>query len=392
MATLSRGHVFIMAITAGVCVANVYYSQPILHEIAASFGITAAAAGNISVLSQVGYGIGLFFLTPLGDMMERRKLILYLQLFLFLGLLLLTFSGSLWMLYAGFLIVGVFAVIAQVILPMAASLVVKDRGKIVGQIFTGVLIGILLARVFSGALAAWLGWRAVYAASALMVAATALLMQADFPRVYERFNGNYADLLRSTLFQLKRFPLLRQTAITGALAFGLLSAFWVTLTFYLSGPPFNYTSVTIGLFGFLAAAGALAAPLFGKASDSGMPAKSLIFSTVLTLAGCLGILFLPSGILAICVAVVLIDVGVQATQVTNIAMIYRLDQASNSRINTVYMTGYFIGGALGAYGGILCWNAGGWQWSAGFLVILAVAALVNVLVIHSRIQRESRLG
>jgi predicted MFS family arabinose efflux permease len=378
MASLTKTQVLIMAATAGIAVANVYYSQPILHAIALQFHTTTEKAGTISVLSQIGYGIGLFFLTPVGDMIERKKLILYLQAGLILSLLLVAFSPSLMVLYAGSLLIGVFSVVAQVILPMAASLVKENRGKIVGQIFTGILVGILVARVFSGFITGWLGWQYVYFISAAMVLGTAVLMQADFPSMPERFTGTYAGLLKSTVAQLGRFPLLRRTALTGMLAFGTLSAFWVTLTFYLSDAPFQYSASGIGLFGLLAAAGALIAPVFGKLADKGSPARSLIFSTALTLLSIIVLKVFPGAVAAIWVTVILLDIGVQATQVTNIAVIYTLDHLANSRINTVYMTSYFIGGALGSYIAIQLYNAGGWSWSTSFMAVLAIMAIVNV--------------
>ncbi len=367
-----------MAATAGIAVANVYYSQPILQAIAQHFDITTEKAGSISVLSQIGYGIGLFLLTPVGDMIERKKLILYLQIGLIASLLLIGFAPNLSVLYAGSLLIGVFAVVAQVILPMAASLVQEHRGKVVGQIFTGLLIGILVARVFSGFVTNWLGWQYVYILSSGLVMATALLMQADFPTVPTRFTGTYFGLLRSTVAQLGRFSPLRKAALTGMLAFGTLSAFWVTLTFYLSGAPFHYAPSQIGLFGLLAAAGALVAPVFGKLADKGTPHRSLLFSTSLTLVSIIALKLFPGTIIAIWITVILLDIGVQATQVTNIAIIYSLDHTANSRINTVYMTSYFVGGALGAFFAIQLYDAGGWAWSTTFMALLSITAIVNV--------------
>lgn len=372
----------IMAATAGIAVANVYYSQPILHAIGEQFHITAEKAGTISVLSQIGYGLGLFFLTPIGDMIERKKLILYLQIGLILSLVLVAFSPTLTILYTGSLLIGVFSVVAQVILPMAASLVKENRGKIVGQIFTGILVGILVARVYSGFITGWLGWHYVYLISAGMVLFTTILMQVDFPSTTERFTGTYGGLLKSTLNQLRRFPVLRRSALTGMLAFGTLSAFWVTLTFYLSDAPFRYTASHIGLFGLLAAAGALIAPVFGKLADNGTPRRSLLFATGLTLVSVIVLKLFPGAVAAIWVTVILLDIGVQATQVTNIAVIYTLDPLANSRINTVYMTSYFIGGALGSFMAIQLYNIGGWGWSTALMAVLAIASIVNVITIR----------
>ncbi|RYY35447.1 MAG: MFS transporter [Sphingobacteriaceae bacterium] len=384
MTSLTKPQIYLMAATAGICVANVYYSQPILNAIAGSFNISAEKAGTVSVLSQIGYGVGLFLLTPIGDMIERKKLIKYLQAGLIASLLIMAFASGLWMLYTGALLIGVFSVVAQVILPMAASLITENRGKVVAQIFTGILVGILVARVFSGFITGWLSWHYVYIISAAMVLGTAFLMEADFPSVPARFNGTYSGLLKSTIAQVGRFALLRRTALTGMLAFGTLSAFWVTLTFYLSGAPFNYSTQVIGLFGLLAAAGALAAPLFGKLADKGSTSRSLLFSTWLTLVGIVVLKFFPGTVAAIWVAVILLDVGIQATQVTNIAVIYTLDNTANSRINTVYMTSYFIGGALGAFAAIQCYNAGGWEWATWLMLGLSIAAVVNVIFIRTK--------
>jgi predicted MFS family arabinose efflux permease len=388
MASLTKTQVLILATTAGIAVANVYYSQPIVNAIALHFHTTAAKAGLISVLSQIGYGIGLFLLTPVGDMVERKKLILYLQLGLIIALLLVAFSPSLVTLYIASLLIGIFSVVAQVILPMAATLAQGNRGKIVAQIFTGLLIGILVARVFSGFVTAYLGWQYVYIISAAMVMSTAILMQSDFPSIPSQFKGSYTALLTSTIYQLKRFSLLRRTALTGMLAFGTLSAFWVTLTFYLSESPFHYSASTIGLFGLLAAAGALAAPIFGKLADKGSPSRSLLFSTILTLISILLLKVFPGSVAAIWATVILMDIGIQATQVTNIALIYSLDEKANSRINTIYMTSYFIGGAIGSFAAIQLFNKGGWAWSTSFMLVLAIAGILNVVSIKQTSRKE----
>ena len=388
MASLTKTQVFILATTAGIAVANVYYSQPIINAIALHFHTSAAKTGIISVLSQIGYGIGLFLLTPVGDMVERKKLILYLQVGLITALLLVAFSPNMVILYIASLLIGVFSVVAQVILPMAATLAQGNRGKIVAQIFTGILIGILVARVFSGFVTAYLGWQYVYVISAAMVMFTAILMQYDFPSIPAQFKGTYTGLLKSTIHQLGRFSLLRRTALTGMLAFGTLSAFWVTLTFYLSGSPFHYSASTIGMFGLLAAAGALAAPIFGKLADKGSPSRSLLFSTTLTLVSILVLKVFPGSVAAIWVTVVLMDIGIQATQVTNIALIYSLDEKANSRINTIYMTSYFIGGAIGSFVAIQLFNEGGWAWSTSFMLVLAVAGILNVVSIKQTSRKE----
>ncbi len=373
---ITKTQIAVMSAAAGICVANIYYNQPILKDIALDFGVTESRAGIISVLAQAGYGLGLFFITPLGDKVNRKKLILVLQMILVLALIGTTFVQNFFWMCAFSLIMGLLSVAAQVILPLAASLDSKKRGHNVGIIFTGILVGILAARVFSGLIAEWFNWRYVYGISSGLVMIGSLLLYFTLPdKQQAMFEGNYLRLLGSSLQQLKRFSLLRRTALLGGLAFGIFCSFWTTLTFHLSGEPFNYGSDVIGLFGLLAIGGALLAPLFGKLADKGSPARAQVFSIALVLVGIVLVQIYPLSTVAFAVAVLLLDVGVQATQVTNVATIYTLDATAHSRINTAYMTSYFIGGAMGTFVGIQCWQAGGWHFVTWQLLLWGIACL-----------------
>jgi predicted MFS family arabinose efflux permease len=373
--SITKTQIAVMSVAAGVCVANIYYNQPILKAIAHDFNVPESQAGIISVLAQAGYGLGLFFLTPLGDKANRKKLILAFMGILVLVLIGTTFVQSFFWLCIFSLLTGLMSVAAQVILPMAAGMDTQNRGRTVGIIFTGILVGILAARVFSGLIAEWLNWRWVYGISSGMVVACMLMVQGSLPNVKAGFDGSYAKLLGSSLLQLKRFPLLRRTALLGALMFGLFCSFWTTLTFHLSGAPFNYGPDIIGLFGFIAIGGALLAPMFGKLADKGNPAKAQLFSGLMVLISIILIKIFPESVPCFVISVLLLDVGVQATQVTNVATIYSLDATAHSRINTAYMTSYFIGGALGSYIGLQCWSLGGWDVVTWQLLAFCVAAL-----------------
>jgi len=377
--SITKTQIAVMSIAAGICVANIYYNQPILGDIARSLNVTTSRAGIMSVLAQAGYGLGLFFLTPLGDKLNRKNLILALMAALVAVLIGITFVQNFFWLCIFSLLTGLCSVAAQVILPMAASMDSKNRGRTVGIIFTGILVGILAARVVSGFIAEWLSWRHVYGISAGMVLLSMLLIYFALPNVKPGFSGSYLNLLGSTLQQLKRFPLLRKTALLGALAFGIFCSFWTTLTFQLSGEPFNYKSDVIGLFGILAIAAALLAPLFGKLADKGNPNRAQIISMALVLVSIILVKIYPFSVIAFVISVLLLDVGVQATQVTNVATIYTLDETAHSRINTAYMTTYFIGGALGSFVGIQCWSAGGWQLVTWQMLLWCVLALAIVL-------------
>ncbi len=378
--TITKTQIAVMSIAAGICVANIYYNQPILKDIAHSLGVDEKDSGIISVLAQAGYGLGLFFLTPLGDKINRKKLILSLMGILVAVLVGITFVQNFFWLCIFSLLTGLLSVAAQVILPMAASMDPVNRGRTVGIIFTGILVGILGARVFSGLIAGWLGWRYVYGISSVMVLAAMVPVHLTLPNVKAGFEGNYAKLLGSSLQQFKRFAILRKTALAGALMFGVFCSFWTTLTFHLSGAPFNYGPDVIGLFGILAIGGALLAPIFGRLADKGSPLKAQLFAGALVIVSVALIKVFPHSVVGFVIAVLGLDVGVQAMQVTNVATIYSLDATAHSRINTAYMTSYFIGGALGSFTGLQCWGTGGWQLVTWQLLAWCVLAMVVVLV------------
>jgi predicted MFS family arabinose efflux permease len=357
---LSRFQVMLMSVSAGVSVANIYFNQPILKEISASLNINETSAGFISILSQVGYGLGLFFITPLGDKINKKKLIIVLQAFLFFCLLLITVAGNIYQLWALSLLIAVFSVSVQVIMPMAAGLDPENRGQTVGTIMTGILIGILAARVFSGSVAEWFGWRYVYAISAAAILLMIILLQISLPRVKNHFEGSYIKLLGSALEQVKRFSLLRSVSAIGALQFGVFSSFWTTLTFHLSGEPFYFHSDTIGLFGLVAIAGALMAPVLGRYADRGRSRMVRFIAIALMIFSIVLMMLIRTSVIALVAGVLLLDMGVQAMQVTNVALIYTLDEKSHSRINTVFMTSVFAGGAIGTLAGVISWQHGAW--------------------------------
>lgn len=379
---LTTAQIAIMAVSAGICVANIYYNQPILPHLARSFQASEHDVGRVAVLAQAGYGFGLFFLTPLGDKVNRKRLMLVLQILLVIALLCMTFANSLLLVNIMSFLIGLSAVSVQIIVPMAASLARENRGRIVGIIFTGILVGVLFARVFSGFVAEWLGWRYVYGISAAMVTGVMIALQVSLPNVASEFRGTYGQLLASTVHQIRRFPLLRQTALLGALVFGTFCSFWTTLTFHLSGPPFRYQTGTIGLFGLLAIGAALMAPYFGKLADKGNANQVRLITVSLIILSVLIVKVFPFSAVAFILTVLLLDLGAQSTQVTNTALIYTLDSTAHSRINTVYMTTYFLGGAIGTFVGIQCWAWGGWSmvtwqlliWSSLALLVLWVSA------------------
>lgn len=385
---LTRPQLVTMTVAAGICVANIYYNQPLLKDMARDLHVDERRIGLISVLTQSGYALGLFFLTPLGDKVPRKRLMLYLLVLLIASCLGMAVARGLTAIYAMCLCVGAGSVIAQVILPMAAGMDPENKGKNVGIIFTGILTGILAARVVSGYVATWLSWRWVYGVSAGLVLLAGIGLQVMLPNIKPAFEGSYVRLLGSTLQQVRRFSLLRETAALGALVFGTFCSFWTTLTFHLGGPPFNYGADIIGLFGVLAIGGALLAPVFGKLADKRHPARSQVLTTCLMICSILVLMSMRNGLVATIVGVLLLDIGVQATQVSNVATIYTLDAAAHSRINTVYMTAYFLGGSIGTSAGVECFHVGGWPLVTWQLLAWSVGALVLALVSWRKASRR----
>lgn len=367
--------VYLMAISAGISVANIYYNQPILMDIAKEFNTTETKAGFISMLSQIGYGLGLFFITPLGDKMDKKKLIILLQGLLLVALGFIFFSTSILQLWLLSVLVSLFSVSVQVIMPMAAGMSSVNRGKNVGTIFTGVLIGILAARVFSGTIADLLGWRYVYLISAVAVGFSTLLLSFYLPKTTSTFSGNYPQLLGSAVRQFGKFRLLRRLSFIGILQFGLFCSFWTTLTFHLSSEPFHFQSSTIGLFGIIAIAGALVAPYMGKKADKGSVIKVRFMAISLTISSILIMLLFQNSVVAMVVGILLLDIGAQSLQVTNTALLYTLDESVHSRINTIYMTLFFTGGALGTFVGIMMWKWGGWNFVMLQMLLFAVGVV-----------------
>jgi len=370
----------LMAISAGVIVANIYYNQPILNEIGQAIHVSESQIGKISMLSQLGYGLGMFFLLPLGDKLNRKNLILLLCGLLIVTLILFTCSSSLTVICILSFLIGFFSTPAQIILPMAATLGKENRGKNVGKVFSGILVGILGARVLSGLVTEWLGWRYVYGISAFMVLTMSVLLKLYLPEVTPRFKGSYSSLLKSTLALVKEYRVLREAALLGAFTFGVFCSFWTTLTFHLSNAPLNYHTGTIGMFGLIAIGGALVAPYFGKLADKGNIYGSLLLTVSMIIGSILLIKIFPYSIPVLIFSVFFLDIGVQATQITNFTRIYSLHEDAHSRLNTIYMTTYFIGAAVGTYFGLLSWKLGQWSLSTSQMLLWSGIALLIVII------------
>jgi predicted MFS family arabinose efflux permease len=364
-----------MAIASGATVANLYYNQPLLAVIGQSFHASSREVGLIPMLTQIGYAVGILLFVPLGDLVERRKLITIMVSCAAVMLGLAALSPSLiWLVLASFAI-GMTSVSAQILVPFAAILAPpQDRGKVVGTVMSGLLIGILSARTVSGFVGAHLGWQAMYWLGSGAMVGLAIVLAKVLPQSRSTLKLPY-DRLMASLGQVAREqPLLREAALVGAMSFGAFSAFWSTLVFLLEQPPYRYGSDVAGLFGLIGIVGALVAPVVGKVADRRshrFTAKLGIVASTLAF-----LLFWGLGLhlWGLVLGVILLDLGVQTTQISNQAGIYSLPAEIHSRLNALYITAYFIGGAIGSYLGAYGWSH--WQWSGvcGLsLLLLAIA-------------------
>ena len=372
---LNGALVWLMALTCGLVVANIYYNQPLLAAIGRTFHLSDSSASLVATATQVGYTLGMLFVVPLGDMLERKRLILLMLLGAAACLGLAAFAPSFALLAGASILIGICSAVPQLLLPMAAHLAPEaDRGRIVGRIMSGLLIGILASRTLSGYVGAHLGWRAMFEIATGLMLVLLVLLAWRLPQDRPNFAGSYGSLMKSLLTLTRDLAPLRRSALVGGLLFAAFSVFWTTLTFFLEGPNYHYGSDVAGFFGLIGAVGALAAPLAGKAADTRGPDFAIGVGTLLALAS-YAVLGLGGYHLAgLVLGVILLDVGVQAAHISNQARIFSLVPEARSRLNTVYMTGYFTGGSLGSVVGGLAWTHFGWPGVCGLGAAFAGAA------------------
>ncbi len=363
---LDRRLTLLLAVACGIAVANNYYAQPLLDAMATTFGVSQTAAGVVVTTGQVGYAIGLAAVVPLGDVLDRRRLVAGLAATCAVALAAAAAAPGLAWLAAALLIASLTSVLAQVLIPFAATLAGEaDRGRVVGTVMTGLLFGILLARTVAGLIADLAGWRAVYAVACALLVILGLVLHRRLPALAPASRLPYPRLLASVFALVREEPRLRGRAAIGALTFAGFSAFWSTMAFLLSGPPYGYGEAVIGLFGLFGVAGALAARRAGRLHDRGH-GSGAVGALLVAGIGAFGLIALGERSLAALIAgIVVMDLAVQGVQVLNQSTVYGLRADARSRLISAYMTSYFAGGALGSAAGIAAYDAGGWTASAG---------------------------
>jgi predicted MFS family arabinose efflux permease len=359
---MSRRLILLFAIACGVAVASLYYIQPLLNLIEREFSIGESAAGLLVTLTQVGYALGLAFVVPLGDLFERRRLVCTLALLLVLSLLLAAVSPVISVLMAACVAIGLSTVLAQVLIPFAADLASDvDRGRVVGTVMSGLATGILVSRTVSGLISDAGGWRVMYVAAAGLNLALAVVLYFGLPQSRApKPAGGYPGLMRSVLRIAASEPLLRRRCMYAALVFACFSIFWTTMAFLLAGPPYDFSEGVIGLFGLLAVPGVFAAAGAGRLFDRGHGRVTTGVSIAI-IAVAFGLCALGTeSLIPLILGLLILDVGVQGTHVTNQSVIYRIAPEARSRVTTVYMVCFFGGGALGSTAAALVYAATGW--------------------------------
>lgn len=360
---LSATTTFIFAVAAGLSVANIYCAQPLLSSMAESFGIPLARVGLVVTLTQLGYGLGLIFIVPLGDLLNRRRLIIVQCSFSVAALVAVAAARTETILFAALAVMGLLAVVVQVLVAYAAALTSEaDRGRAVGIVTSGVVIGILGARFVSGLLADAGGWRLVYLTSAILTAIMTSLLAYILPRnLPQERSGSYAKTLRSipVLFLQDRVLLIR--GLLALLIFAAFSIFWTALVLPLSAAPFNYSHTQIGLFGLVGLAGAMAAAGAGRLADRGLGQWVTGLSLALLILSWGFIVFLPASLPLLLLGVVMLDLAVQAIHVTNQSIIFNRHPMARSRVVGGYMVFYSIGSALGAFTATTAYAHAGWN-------------------------------
>ncbi|MFD7516556.1 MFS transporter [Streptomyces niveus] len=377
---LSRGVVVLFAVACGAAVANVYYSQPLLVTMGHDFAMSPALVGSVVTLTHVGYGLGLFLLVPLGDLADRRRLIVAQLLLLVMALTVVAAARTAAVLLVGMAATGLLAVVTQTLVAFAASLAPPaGRGRVVGLVTSGVVVGILLARTASGLIADLAGWRAVYLASAALTALLALVLY----RVLPRHSGappttlRYGQLLRSTITLFAQERLLRLRALFALLIFAAFSTLWSGVALPLSGAPYFLSHGAIGALGLVGVVGALAATVAGRLNDRGLSRWTTGIALGLLTASWLPLAFTRASLWVLVVGVILLDLAVQAVHVTNQTLIYALRPDAGSRLIGGYMVFYSIGSATGALAATSLYTVAGW----GAVCVLGAAFSALALLV-----------
>ncbi|MDF2881076.1 MAG: permease [Clostridiaceae bacterium] len=369
--------IIVMAIACGLTVANLYYIQPLLADIAKTFNVNEISVGSAAMLTQIGYAVGMIFILPLGDIKERRNLITAMLLFSIFSLSSMFFSHNISMLIISSFAVGFTSIIPQLVIPLAAQLSdPKERGRTIGTVMSGLLIGILVSRTFSGILGGYLGWRMVYFIAAIMMIPLMITLRKLIPIRKPISNIKYIELLKSMILLIKTESVLREASINGAMMFAAFSAFWTSLIFLLESSHYNMGSQAAGLFGLVGISGALAAPLVGRIADKKGPRFVIEISILFVIVSYIFFFLFGFKVYGLILGIILLDLGVQSSNISNQTRVHSMNEEVRNRINAIYMVSFFLGGALGSFLGSYSYAYFGWYGVCTFGIVTQLIAFI----------------
>ncbi|MEA0552052.1 MFS transporter [Lysinibacillus irui] len=357
---------FLLATACGIIVANLYYAQPLVGVISSSIGLSANSSGFIVTLTQIGYVVGLLFIVPLGDILENRKLVVSSLLITAVALIITALSKQTWLFLAASFVIGLGSVATQVLVPFASYLASdSSRGRVVGNVMSGLLLGIMLSRPLSSLVADFFGWHAIFILSAIAIIILAIVLAKVLPTRKPSTDTHYLALLYSMWHLLRTTPILRRRAAYHACVFASFSLFWTTVPQLLTSSMFHFSQKEVALFALVGVAGAVAAPIAGRIADRGFtrPATGIALLTVV-ISLLLPLIIQtssPIGIAVLVVSSLLLDAGVSANLVLGQREIFSLSPEIRSRLNGLFMAIFFFGGAIGSAIGGWAYAEGGWS-------------------------------
>lgn len=375
---IERSLLLTMAVIAGLTVANCYYNQPLLEMIRHDMGVSQHEANLITVVTQIGYALGLCFLIPMGDLYSRRRIIVINMSVAAVMAIFIAFSQRVWIVWGASLLLGACSVIPQFFIPIAGQYSEKkNKGRNMGIVLSGLLTGILASRVVSGYVGEWLGWREMFIIAALIMIVCLILTLKIMPQIDSNYVGTYRGLMKSVFHIVANNARIRLYAIRAAFSFGSMMAIWSCLAFRLAQAPFFSGSEMVGTLGMCGIAGALAASGLGKLVNQWGIRKLSLYGACLQLVAWTTAYLFGDTYMGLIVAIILVDIGLQCLQLSNQSgCIQEMPEASN-RANTIFMTTYFIGGSFGTYCAGLAWTHEGWM---GVCAVGAVLAAISLSI------------
>lgn len=374
---IPTGLLWMLAIISGLSVANLYYNQPLLNRISEDLCISEFTANLIPMTTQIGYALGLLFIIPLGDLYKRKHIIIINFLLLMVATCSIASSANVAYILVASLVTGICSVMPQIFIPIAAQFSLpENKARNVGMMVSGLLTGILGSRVVSGFVGEYWGWRTMYYIAALLMLLCIFLILRVLPDMPSNFKGTYRSLMKSLFLLYRDHPTIRMVSARAGFCFGSFLALWACLAFKLSGEPFYAGNNVIGMLGLCGIAGALTASFVGSLVHKLGIRFFTFLGCGLMIAAWIVMYVFQNFYVGFIVGIVVIDIGMQCIQISNQTCALSLAPKATNRVNTIFMTTYFVGGSLGTFLAGTCWHAFGWAGVTGAGIALVIMALL----------------